>query len=53
MVPKIYRDLCALGYTARNSFSGILGYIFSNIFRHLSAKGKGLKIPDAHPYPQL
>ena len=26
-------------YTARNSFSGVLGYIFSKIFRHLSAKG--------------
>ena len=48
-------------YTARNSFSGVLGYIFSKTFHHLaakgpkfwSAKGKGLKVPDAHPYPRL
>ena len=46
-------------YTARNSFSGVLGYIFSKLFSHLSAKGPnfcrnfGLKVPDAHPYPRL
>ena len=48
-------------YAARNSFSGVLGYISSKISRHLSAKGpkfwsakgKGLKVPDAHPYPPL
>ena len=52
-------------YTARNSFSGVLGYIFSKIFGHLAAdgpkffrnfgrqKGKGLKVPDTHPYPRL
>ena len=57
------RDLAKImqRYTARNSFSGVLGYIFSKSFRHLaakgpkfwSAKGKGLKAPDAHPYPRL
>ena len=26
-------------YRARDSFSDVLGYIFSKIFRHLSAKG--------------
>ena len=49
-------------YAARNSFSGVLGYIFWKLFRHLSAKGakvwpkvwsakgKGLKVRDTHPY---
>ena len=52
-------------YTTKNSFSGVLGYIFSKIFHDLSAKGlkfcqkfwsakgKGLKVPDVHPYPRL
>ena len=51
-------------YTARNSFSGVLGYIFSkfsticlgrvqNLPKFWSAKDKGLKVSDAHPYPPL
>ena len=53
-------------YTARNSFSSILGYIFLKIFCHLVAKVPKffqnfglqriwvfLKVSDAHPYPQI